>query len=531
MPQKELSMRKVKEVLRLRFAAGLQQEQIARSCSIGQSTVHRYLKRAEEAGLSWPLPEECDDRQLNELLFPVGPGRKPKRRASVDFAEIRQQLTSHRHVTLQLLWEEYRETEPDGYGYSRFCELYHGWKRNQDVVLRQEHHPGDKIFVDWAGPVIPIYDARTGEAAPASLFVAVLGASTYTFARAAADQSLPNWINCHVRAFEFFDGTSRLIVPDNPRTGVSRACRYEPDLNRTYLEMSQHYGTAVLPARPYKPRDKAKVENAVLVAERWILAALRHRKFFALAEINDAIAPLLDRLNHRPFRKRDGTRASLYASVDRPALQPLPAERYVMADWKTVRASIDYHVEIDRHYYSVPYQLANHQLEARYTATTVEILDAGTRIASHVRSSVPYHHTTIAAHMPKSHQAHLEWTPSRLIHWATMVGPSTGEVVRTILESRPHPEMGYRASLGIMRLAKTYSKERVEAASRRALQLHVCSYTSLRSILKRSLDHQTTMDADSRPPGPQHENLRGAGYYHSAAMMPNLPTEDRRPEC
>ena len=530
MPQKGLSMRKVKEVLRLRYAAGLHQEQIARSCSIGQATVHRYLRRAEEAGLSWPLPDECDDRQLNELLFPIPPGAKPKTRASVDFAEIRRQLASQRHLTLQLLWEEYREDEPDGYGYSRFCELYHRWKRNQDVVLRQDHHPGDKMFVDWAGPLVPIYDARTGQCSSASLFVAVLGASTYTFARAAADQTLGNWIHCHVRAFEFFDGVSRLIVPDNPRTGVTRACRYEPDLNRTYVEMSQHYGTAILPARPYKARDKAKVENAVLVAERWILAAMRHRKFFSLAELNDAITPLLDRLNHRRFRKREGTRASLYASLDRPALRPLPAEAYAMANWKTVRASIDYHVEIDHHYYSVPYPLAGQRLEARYTATSVEIFDAGKRIASHAYSTVLYHHTTITAHMPKSHQAHLEWTPSRMIHWAGTAGPATAEVVQTILESRPHPEMGYRACLGIMRLAKTYSTERVEAASRRALQLQACSYTSLMSILKRGLDQQTTIDAEPTRPGPQHENLRGAGYYDSATML-RLHTEDRRAEC
>jgi transposase len=295
--------------------------------------------------------------------------------------------------------------------------------------------------------------------------------------------------------------------------------------------MSQHYGTAILPARPYKPRDKAKVENAVLVAERWILAVLRYQKFFCLAELHDAIAPLLERLNNRPFRKRDGTRASLYASLDRPALRPLPAERYVMADWKTVRASIDYHVEIDRHYYSVPYQLAGQQLEARYTAATVEIFEAGKRITSHLRSSVPYHHTTKTAHMPKSHQAHLEWTPSRLIHWAGTVGGATADVVRTILESRPHPEMGYRSCLGIMRLAKTYSNERVEAASRRALQLQACSYTSLHSILKSSLDHQTTIDNGPNRPGPQHENLRGAGYYDSTAMVLDLQAEERRPEC
>jgi transposase len=520
-------MRKIKEVLRLRFAADLNQEQIARSCSISQSTVHRYLQRTAAAGIEWPLPEEYDDRQLNELLFPLRPVRsQANRRSGADFADVHRELKAHRHLTLQLIWEEYRQNQPDGYGYSRFCELYQEWSRNHNVVMRQEHPPGEKMFVDWAGPTVPIYDHRTGEAMPASLFVAVLGASTYTFARAMMGQGLANWIGCHVRAFEFFDGTTKLIVPDNPRTGVDRACRYEPDINRTYHEMSQHYGTAVMPARPYKPRDKAKVENAVLLAERWILAVLRHQKFFSLAELNDAIAPLLERLNHRRFRKREGTRALLYASVDRPALQPLPAERYVMADWKTVRASIDYHVEIDRHYYSVPYQLTGQQLEARSTALTVEIFDAGKRIAAHVRSSVPYRHTTNPSHMPKSHRAHLEWTPSRLIHWARTVGTSTAEVVRTILESKPHPEMGYRACLGIMRLAKTYSNPRMEAASQRALKLQACSYTSLRSILKRSLDQQITMDIEPERPGPTHENLRGPDYYDPAAtILQQQPTK------
>ena len=520
MPQKGLSMRKIKEVLRLRFAANLHQDQIARSCSIGQTTVHRYLKKAAAAGLKWPLPEEYDDRQLNELLFPSRAGpTQPHRRDGVDFAKVYSELKTHRHLTVQLIWEEYRQNQPDGYGYSRFCELYQRWSRNHDVVMRQDHVPGEKMFVDWAGPTVPIYGHQTGEATPASLFVAVLGASTYTFARATIGQGLANWIDCHVRAFEFFDGTTRLIVPDNPRTGVDRACRYEPDINRTYHEMSQHYGTAVMPARPYKPRDKAKVENAVLLAERWILAALRHHKFFALAELQDAIAPLLERLNNRPFRKREGTRASLYASEDRPALQALPVERYVMADWKTVRASIDYHVEIDRHYYSVPYQLAGQQLEARFTSTTVEIFDAGKRIASHIRSSAPYHHTTVHAHMPKSHQAHLEWTPSRLIHWAATVGTATTAVVRTILESKPHPEIGYRACLGIMRLAKTYSTQRLEAASQRAIDLQACSYASLRSMLKRSLDQQTTIDIEPERTSPRHENLRGAGYYDPATAI------------
>src|ERR1700692_20842 len=340
-------MRKIKEVLRLRFGMNLGQDQIARSCSISQATVHRYLERADSAGLTWPLPEDHDDRRLNELLFPTRPDYPASvPRPGLDFTEVHRQMQANRFVTLQLLWEEYREKQSGGYGYSRFCELYQRWKRDRNVTLRQDHRAGEKLFVDWAGPTVPIHDSRTGETEPASLFVAVLGASTYTFAYAARGQHLANWIDCHVRAFEFIGGTTKLIVPDNPRTGVDRACRYEPDLNRTYSEMSEHYGTAIMPARPYKPRDKAKVENAVLLVARWILAALRHHRFVALGELNDAIAVLLKRLNDRPFRKREGTRASLFAAIDQPMLQPLPAQPYITADWKTVRACIDYHVEI-----------------------------------------------------------------------------------------------------------------------------------------------------------------------------------------
>jgi transposase len=508
-------MRRIREVLRLRFGLGLHQDQIARSCSIGQATVHRYLQKATAAGLSWPLAEDCDDQRLNELLFPARPQQPlpTAKRPGIDFSDVQRQLQTHKHLTLQLVWEEYRQTHPDGYSYSRLCELYQRWSRNQDVTLRQEHTAGEKMFVDWAGDTVPVHDRKTGEVTSASIFVAALGASSYTFAHAALGQGLANWIDCHVRAFEFYQGAVKLIVPDNPRTGVTRACRYEPDLNRTYYEMAQHYGAAIMPARPRKPRDKAKVENAVGVVQRWILAALRQRKFFSVGELNEAIGELLDRLNSRRFRKRDGSRASLFAEIDGPALQPLPAERYVMAEWKTVRANIDYHVEVDQHYYSVPYQLAGQQLEARSTSTTVELFQSGKRIASHARSFAAYRHTTISEHMPKSHQAHLEWTPSRLIHWAETIGVATAAVVCTILESRPHPEMGYRACLGIMRLAKTYTNERLEAASQRALQLQACSYTSLRSILKRSLDRQMALDPDDGKPGPSHENVRGASYY------------------
>jgi transposase len=279
--------------------------------------------------------------------------------------------------------------------------------------------------------------------------------------------------------------------------------------------MAQFYGVAIMPARPYKARDKAKVEAAVLLSERWLIAVLRHDKFFSLADLNQAIAKLLERMNQRPFRKREGSRASLYGALDRPALQPLPAERYVMAEWKTVRVNIDYHVEVDRHYYSVPYALVGEQLEARFTAHTVEIFHRGKRVVSHVRNFTAYHHSTVREHMPKSHQAHLEWTPSRLIHWGESVGETTAQVIRTILNNKPHPEMGYRACLGILRLAKTYSNPRLEAACRRALQAQACSYHSLESILKRGLDRQPSLTPEAERSSPQHENLRGGHYYQS----------------
>jgi transposase len=350
------------------------------------------------------------------------------------------------------------------------------------------------------------------------LFVAVLGASNYTFVEATSSQELPCWIGSHIHALEFFDGSPEIIVPDNAKTGVQRPCRYEPDLNPTYREMAEHYGVAVLPTRPYKPRDKAKAEVGVQVAQRWIVAALRHERFFSLADLNEAIARLLDKLNNRPFRKRpEASRASLFAELDRPALRPLPVEPYVVAQWKTVRANIDYHVDLERHYYSVPHQLVGQELEARYTATTVEIFHRGMRVASHMRSFTAYAASTVNDHRPRSHQAHLEWTPSRLIGWAETVGRATAEVVRTILERKPHPEMGYRACLGIMSLAKTYTAARLEAASQRALLLGAFSYQSLKSILKRSLDQQPVLELDSDKAGPRHDNVRGAEYYDPPA--------------
>jgi transposase len=361
-------MRKTKEVLRLRFEVGLGLRQIARSCSIGLGTVHEYLQRAEAAGVTWPLGEDWDEERLE----------------APDFAELHQQRQVHPHLTQQLLWEEYRQANPDGYRYSRFCELFKRWRRKQDVVLRQEHKAGEKLFVDWAGTTIPIYNPSGGPVQQAHLFVAVLGASSYTYAEATGDEQLANWIGAHVRAFEFYQGVPKLVVPDNTKTGVTKACRYDPDLNPTYQEMAMHYGVGVVPARPYKPRDKAKVESGVQLVERWIIAALRHRKFFSIEELNQAIRELRDRINQRPFRKREGSRASQYAALDKPALNPLPAEPFDLSQWSRARVNIDYHIVFDANFYSVPYNLVQELVEVRSTPTTVELFHKGQRVASDV---------------------------------------------------------------------------------------------------------------------------------------------------
>ena len=523
-------MRKIKEVLRLRHELGLGQRQIARSCSIAQSTVHEYLRGAERAGVKWPLPADWDDAKLEQVLFggrPEPPSRPA--RTAPDFAALHQELQTHAHLTLYLAWEEYRQANPEGYRYSRFCELYRRWHRRLDVVLRQEHKAGEKLFVDYAGDTVPIVDPQTGEVRQAAIFVAVLGASNYAFAEATESQTLPDWIGSHIRAFEFFGGTTKLVVPDNPRSGVNRACRYEPDLNRTYHEMAMHYGVGVLPARPYKARDKAKVEAGVLLVERWILAALRHRRFFSLAELNQAIAELLVRLNQRPFRKREGSRASLFAAVDQPALQALPAERYQFSEWQTARVNIDYHVEIDRHYYSVPYQLTGEQVETRSTHSTVEIFHRGQRVASHVRSREPYKATSVDEHRPHSHQQHLAWPPSRLLNWAQTNGPATAGLFQQIMASKPHPEMGYRSCLGIMRLSKKYTAERVEAAATRALLLNACSYRSVKSMLEHGLDRQPVETGQLARPPLQHTNIRGPRYFDPLPGSPDSGSPDADP--
>jgi transposase len=512
MPAERLEMHLVKEVLRL-TSAGLSQRQIARALRISTGTIANYQQAARRAAITWPLPEQIDDAALGRLLWPdSSPPTGARAKPSPDWPELHQQL-KRKGVTRQLLWEEYCQEHPDHhYRYTQFCERYNQWLGRQKLSLRQTHLAGEKLFVDYCGPTVSILDPISGAQRPAQIFVAVLGASNYTYAEATFSQSLPDWIASHVRAFAFFGGVPQLIVPDNLKSGVTKACRYEPALNATYAEMLEHYATTALPARPYKPRDKAKVEVAVQVVERWILARLRKMTFFSLAELNQAIAKLLEALNHRPFKKLPGTRRSQFEALDAPALKPLPDRPYEYADWKTVTVNIDYHVEIEGHYYSVPYTLVRQKLEARITARAIELLQKGQRIAAHPRSQMRGKHTTDPEHLPQSHRAHLEWTPGRFLNWAIEIGPYTRDLVRHLLESHPHPEQGYRSCLGLLNLERRYGRDRLERACHRALNINSPTRRSVLSILKQGLDRLPLME---EVPEIElwHENLRGSDYY------------------
>lgn len=510
MPAKRLSMRKLREILRLRGERGLSLRQTAASCGIGATTVHDVLARAREAGLAWPLPADLDDAGLEARLYPPAPVRPE--RILPDFPAIYRAL-KRRGVTLELLWHEYREAHPDGYGYSHFCGLYRRWRGQLDLVMRQEHRAGEKLFVDYAGVGIAITDPATGAVTEAPVFVAALGASNFTYAEACAGQDAQSWIAAHTRTYEYMGGVAAVTIPDNLKAGVLDPDFYEPDLNPAYREMAAHYGTTIIPARVRRPRDKAKVENAVQQVERWVLAPLRDQTFFSRAEANRAIWARLEWLHDRPFAKLDGSRRSLWRELDRPALGPLPARRFEIPAWKThVGVNIDYHVQFDAHYYSVPYPLVRQRVDIRATRTVIEIFHRGRRVASHLRSIRRGGFTTDPAHRPDSHRRYAEWSPSRLIRWAEKIGPETQALVTAILERKPHPEQGFRSCLGILRLATRYSPERLEHAAARARAIGALRYRSVQSILKSNLDRQPVLVADP-PPCPGHDNIRGAAYY------------------
>ncbi len=511
MAGQRLPMRKIRDVLRL-SAEGMSNRQIAASLNIGATAAGEFLRRARSSGVGWPLPDDTTDDALEARLYPSSPAATIDQRPKPDWPTIHRELR-RKGVTLQLLWQEHRAVHPGGHAYSHFCELYRTWSGRLSPTMRQVHVAGERLFVDYAGTTMSIVDGATGEVLACQLFVAVLGASSYTYAEATFTQGLADWIGSHTRAFADLGGVAALLVSDNLKSGITKACFYEPTVNRTYAEMAAHYGTAVLPARPYKPRDKAKVEAAVLLATRWIIAKLRNRQFFTLSELNDAIRECVVLLNTRVSRHLGASRQALFDALDKPALKPLPTEPYVYAEWKECRAGLDYHVEVEKHYYSVPHGLLREKLWVRITARTVEVFQRGARVAAHVRSSSNRRHTTVREHMPSSHRRYGDWTPQRIQRHADGIGPKTSALIEIILREKTHPEQGFRSCLGILRHAKAFGPERLEAACGRALEIGARSYTSVTSILKTNLDRQRPAVATDGP-AIVHDNIRGPRYFH-----------------
>lgn len=509
MPAERISMRKIREVLRLKYELNLSEREIALSCQLSKTSVGRYLHRAQQANLTWPLPESLDDTALECLLYPD----EIKRQARLDWSNIHQEMKK-KGVTLDLLWSEYRAHEPKGMSYSRFCYGYRQFKQTLEPVMRQIHKAGEKLFVDYAGMTLPWIDRNTGEQFNAQIFVAVLGASNYTYVEATLSQSLPDWIGSHVRTFEFLGGVPLIVVPDNLKSGVTSPHLYEPDINLTYQDMANHYSVAVIPARVAEPKDKAKVEVGVQGIERSILAKLRHHTFFSVADINAAIKPLLDTYNRKPFQKMPGSRLSEFEVIDKPALKALPVHAYEYAEWRKARAGIDYHIAFEHHYYSVPHQLIKHELDVRITRTLIQCFYKSKLMAAHVRA-YQKGYTTVKEHMPKNHQAQAQWTPERLLRWAKQSGEPIEKFIHALMQSRPLPQQAFRACLGVLRLGKQYGTARLEKAATRALTLGTISYKSIESILKHGLDQKPLPHTPNTATQLiNHDNVRGGDYYH-----------------
>ena len=521
MAQQRLAMQKVKDVLRLYLVGGIEsRRQIARAVGCGKSAVSDCLQRARLAGLNaWAQIAELDELELSRRLYRSAGASTAKRaptRPLPDWARVREELARRDHqVTLALLWEEYKGEHPDGYQYSQFAELYRRFEKRLSVVLRQPHRAGEKCFVDFCDG-LALFDPNTGNRIETQLFVGALGASSFTFARATLSQELPVWLDCHVRMYEAFNGVASITVPDNLRSAIASSDRYEAEINPAYRELAEHYGTCIIPARVRKPRDKAKVEAAVLVAQRWILAVLRHRRFYHLEDLNAAIEGLCAKLNDRVMRHVKQSRRSLYERLDRPALKALPTEPYEYAEWKQVGVNIDYHIAFDDHYYSVPYTLVSESMWVRATGRTVELIHHGKRITTHVRSFVKYDYSTYPEHRPASHRAHLEWTPSRLIDWGRSVGVHTAAVIEYVIRSKPHPEQGYRSALGILRLSQRFTPTRLELACARALDIRSPHYRTIKTMLKQRMESAMTSTAAGNDPTATlgAANVRGPRYYH-----------------
>ena len=516
MSTERIKMKKIRELLRLKYEAKLTHRQIGRALNISPGTVSYYSQAANQAGLSWPLAPKLSDDELIQLLEPLAKQLRAPQAQYVkpEFSEIKKAL-SKKHMTLMLLWEDYKTLYQDqAYSYAQFTRHYKAWAKTQKVSMRLEHVAGEKGFIDYAGTTIPIYCRDTGKKLmDAQLFVMALGLSHYTFAYASQSQKLPDWVDAHRRAFEFYGGVPKILVPDNLKSGITDSCQFEPEANPTYADMSEHYKTAIIPARPRSPQDKSIAENAVLVASRWILARLLKQKFYSLPALNNAISELLVALNNKPFQKRQGSRHQQFVELEKPYLIELPDKPYETATLKYQTVPPDYHVRIDGHYYSVPYIHINEEVLCRYTQRTVEVFKGNTRIASHARSFEKDKKTTIGSHMPKAHQNYRQWTPQVFIDWADNIGHGALNVALSIVANKKHPEQCSKIHFGLKKLHKRFGGERLNQACRRALVLNCVNFKSIQSILEKGLDKSPHVELVPSLNADNHTNLRGSNYY------------------
>lgn len=511
MAQERISMRKIKEVLRLHFEAKISQKKISDVTGISRCTVQQYIMKFTAAGLSWPLDLSNDD--LERKLFS---GNKSKNnRQAPDYLNLLQEIRKP-DATLAVLWEEYKQLHPDGYQYSYFCDLFNAYRGKLNYSMRQEHKAGEKTFIDFGDSPLKIINFQTGTETSTKIFVSVWGASNYMFAKSCLDEKLPTWIKLNINALEYFGCCPRAMVPDNLKSAVSKASRYEPDINPTYAEFAEHYGTVIFPARPYHPKDKSKAENGVKLAKRWILFRLRNEKFYSLNDLNMAIGILLKEFNKRIMKKFQKSRKELFELLDKPHALKLPDSPYDFAEWKKAKVQFNYHVSYDLHNYSVPYTFIHKEVDMKATSTLIEIYCNGQRICSHIRSSKAHGYTTVVEHMPPSHQKYLEWTPDRILQYAEKYGQSVKALVQKIMESRKFPQQAYKSCLGIIRLENKYSADRLNLACQRALEYRAYSYNSVVNILQKGLDKQITL-AQANTVVINHENIRGANYYNEGA--------------
>lgn len=507
-------MRNIREILRLHFEAKLSIRQISACTKASVGGVQKLLAKVKQSGITWPLPSDIDDAQLAKIIYPRADVGASSQLQAPDWTQVHMELKA-KGVTKRLLWEEYTQQYPNRcYSYSQYCDRYLNWLKKQKRSMRQTHKAGEVLFVDYAGQTVPIVNGTTGEVRFAQIFVAVMGASNYTYAEATETQTLPDWLMSHVRTFNFLGGLPKVVVPDNLRSGVSKACRYDPELNPSYQQLAAHYGVAIIPARPRKPKDKAKAEVGVQIIERWILAKLRHHTFFSLAELNQCIKVLLEDVNNRPFKQLPGNRKQSFESLDKPVLNPLPKHPYQYREIKTVKVNVDYHIQYDQHLYSVPHHLVGEKLELHATDNLIELFFCSRRIASHVRSHRPGT-TTVPEHMPVRHEKHHQWTPGRLMNWAKDLGDHVLIWVQVQLKQKAHEQQAYRVCLGLLSLSKQYPSERLNAACRIANNNGLYRLKNVKEILLSNQDKLIKTDSEPTVSLPQnHENIRGPRSFH-----------------